>query len=239
MKIVKNIGVLLFTVAFSTFSLAQPPATMLNKNRNDKANGLVQELNKVADTLFLKSDKDILRVNFLSHSTKEKLQVDVGTANISIPLYHFGKGRYTIAVYREDKIIAFDINRIRDILTPDGASDNFEESMLEASLSDNEKVKRGMKKRPEKKEKEVIVDKGPTERDIKKKVLEEKKKELASEEEKPSERDKRLEALANRSKKESTTMVYNLSNKGNDTLVRQSREEYRRNHLRPNGKPYD
>lgn len=243
MKILKNIHIVIFLFAFCMVAAAQPPATKLNKNRNDKANGLNQSLNKIADTLFLTSDKDILRVNFLSHSTSEKLQVDVGSKNVNIPLYHFGKGRYTIAVYRQDKIIAFDINRIRDIIMPEGASDNLEESMLEASLSDKEKVKRGMKKPPAKKE--VIAEKAPEKkvneaREAKKKQIAEKKQKLAEQKKKKlTKRQQLLEALKNKPKKQSTTMTYNLSRKPNDTLVMQSRDEYRRNNLRPNGKPYD
>lgn len=253
MRTLKNGCFLFILMAFSAFTYAQPPATKLNKNRNDKANGLTQRLNKIADTLFLESDKDILRVNFLSHATKEKLQVDVGSPNVNIPLYHFEKGRYTIAVYREDKIIAFDINRIRDILMEDGASTSLEDSMLEASLSDEEKVKRGMKLPPKKKQevaikekpkakpKKKIAEKKPSQREIKRKLLEEKRAALAeAKKNEKTERDKRLEEAKNRKKTGSSKkMTYNLTKKRNDSLIRQSREEYRRNNLRPNGKPYD
>ena len=104
---------LLFAALFAlTFSVtAQEKFTLIHKNKNSSALGLKHDLNKVGDTILMTSDKSILRVSFLSHAQKETVMVDLDNKSAKIPLHHLAKGRYTIAVYREDMIIVFDIVR--------------------------------------------------------------------------------------------------------------------------------
>ena len=91
------------------------------------------------------SDKSILRVSFLSHAQKETVMVDLDNKSAKIPLHHLAKGRYTIAVYREDMIIAFDIVRQKEILAVDNSVTDLEESILRSSLSQEEQEKRFIK----------------------------------------------------------------------------------------------
>ena len=70
--------------------------------------------------------------------------IDIASKQVNIPLYHFAEGRYTIAVYTEDLIIAFDINRLLPIVKEKGSIDDLEESTLRASLTNKELVDRNM-----------------------------------------------------------------------------------------------
>lgn len=138
---------LLFAALFVlTFSVtAQEKFTLIHKNKNSSALGLKHDLNKVGDTILMTSDKSILRVSFLSHAQKETVMVDLDNKSAKIPLHHLAKGRYTIAVYREDMIIAFDIVRQKEILAVDNSVTDLEESILRSSLSQEEQEKRFIK----------------------------------------------------------------------------------------------
>lgn len=129
-----------------TFSVtAQEKFTLIHKNKNSSALGLKHDLNKVGDTILMTSDKSILRVSFLSHAQKETVMVDLDNKRAIIPLHYLAKGRYTIAVYREDMIIAFDIVRQKEILAVDNSVTDLEESILRSSLSQEEQEKRFIK----------------------------------------------------------------------------------------------
>ncbi|MGB6268890.1 MAG: hypothetical protein WBF67_07765, partial [Olleya sp.] len=101
-------NILLITLFFSTFAFAQK-FTTINKNLNSSANGFKHDLNSSGDSIIMKSDKQIYRISFLSHKQKESVEIDLGSLEANIPLYHFEEGRYTVEVYREDMIIDFDI----------------------------------------------------------------------------------------------------------------------------------
>ncbi|WP_290696455.1 hypothetical protein [Lacinutrix sp.] len=154
----KNLTLLILALFLSLSSYSQKKAvTDIQKNVNEQAAGLEQSLNFALDTLTLKSDKNILRVTFLSHDEKDSVIIDVDAPEIKIPLYHFKKGRYTIAVYREDKIIALGVKRVDDIARPENAIADLEESILRSSLSEKEQVARNIK--PLKKKPRVTKEK--------------------------------------------------------------------------------
>ena len=146
MKNLKKLILLTFALFLSLLSFGQQQAlTNIQRNINKDAAGLEQSLNFTLDTLTLKSDKNILRVTFLSHDEKDSVIIDVDAPEIKIPLYHFKKGRYTIAVYREDKIIALGVKRVEDIARPKDAIEDLEESILRSSLSEEEQIARNIK----------------------------------------------------------------------------------------------
>ncbi|WP_452219825.1 hypothetical protein [Lacinutrix salivirga] len=148
MKSQKNLLTTLLFVSICYLTFSQNSLTKLNKNINIDATGLRHELNATADSVYLHSTTQILRVSFLSHEGKSSQQIDIGTTEkVVIPLYHFEKGRYTVAVYTEEKIIAFDFNRLITIVKPDGAEDDLAESILRGSLSEEEQLARNMKPR--------------------------------------------------------------------------------------------
>jgi len=168
-----KIAYLLLTAFFiSLVSYGQQRAvTSIQQNVNDDAHGLEQKLNFTLDTLTLRSTTDILRVTFLDHNAKDSHIIDVGNKEIKIPLYHFKKGRYTIAVYPHHKIIALGANRINDIPVPKDAVADLEESILRASLTDDQLTSRNIKPRKKKptitKEKDTRIAKAKPKRDIK------------------------------------------------------------------------
>jgi len=146
MKSLKNLFLLTFILILSVSAYGQQAAlTNIQKNVNKQAAGLEQLLNFTLDTLTLKSDKNILRVTFLSHDEKDSVIVDIDAPEVKIPLYHFKKGRYTIAVYKEDKMIVLSIKRVEDIARPKNAIADLEESILRSSLSKDEQIARNIK----------------------------------------------------------------------------------------------
>lgn len=155
MKNLKSLYLLLFALMLSSLSYGQQQRalTTIQENVNKSALGLEQRLNYSLDTLTLRSTSDILRVTFLDHTAKDSHIIDVGAKEIKIPLYHFKKGRYTIAVYTQSKIIALGANRLSDIPVPDGAVADLEESILRSSLTDDQLAARNIKPREKKKPK--------------------------------------------------------------------------------------
>ncbi|WP_055435187.1 hypothetical protein [Lacinutrix algicola] len=157
MKNLKTINLLFLALLLSVSIYGQQRAlSNIERNINKEAAGLEQSLNFTLDTLTLKSDKNILRVTFLSHDEKDSVIIDVDAPEIKIPLYHFKQGRYTIAVYREDKIIALGVKRVEDIARPKNAIEDLEESILRSSLSKEEQIARNIK--PLKKKTNVVED---------------------------------------------------------------------------------
>lgn len=138
---------LLFTFFFMLviFVQAQEQPTVLYKNFNVTASGLEHVLNQAADTLFVKSDKTVFRVSFLSHENNNNIRIDINSKEVNVPLHYLSKGRYTIAVYREDIIVAFGLERQLKIEASKGAIEDFEEGIFQASLSKEEYKRRHLK----------------------------------------------------------------------------------------------
>lgn len=139
--------VFLFTFLFGlvTFVTAQEHYTVLHKNYNLFASGIEHNLNQTADTLLLESDKSVLKVSFLSHEQNKTERIDVNSKQVKVPLHYLSEGRYTIAVYREDIIVAFGIERKLKIEVSENVIEDFEEGILQASLSKEERERRHLK----------------------------------------------------------------------------------------------
>lgn len=166
MKNLKITSLLALALFLSLFTHGQERAlSNIERNIHKDAAGLEQSLNFTLDTLTLKSDKNILRVTFLSHDEKDSVIIDVDAPVIKIPLYHFKKGRYTIAVYREDKIIALGVKRVEDIARPENAIADLEESILRSSLSKKEQINRNIKPLKTKDDTRVAAVKSKPKRD--------------------------------------------------------------------------
>ncbi|WP_452599320.1 hypothetical protein [Pontimicrobium sp. MEBiC01747] len=267
----------------STICYSQVSVTLLERNFNNRAKDLIQELSKTKDTLKLKSEINILRVSFFSHTDKKKLIVDLDFKEVNIPLHHLDTGRFTITVHRADKIIVLGINRLKTILKPKNAVANIEESIIEASLSIEKQgsrrtkaLKSGIKKDDKTNEKRntrvVLTPKRKPNKTKKTKGKVKEKSRLAISRKPVVQYDKKREekaingatdnVLVINKEKDATekgsinivkpedlvnssnpnkNVTYNITLlRGNDkTVKKQSREEYRKTHLRPNGKKYD
>ena len=297
MNALKILKIVVFAFLLANNAYTQSPTTKINKNINSTAKGLYQELNTTNDTLNLKCDKEILRVSFLSHNKKKTVEVDIASKQVNVPLYHFEEGRYTVAVYTEELIIAFDINRLLPIVKTDGAIDDLEESTLRASLTNEELVDRNME--PSKNEavaqnnfklqlqnEDEILVKKELKKEQKIEVIainttkqnehlnSEANKTLVDEEannvnlvslrngkinnsKDVSSNDDSIDLALDENVRERTKKMlnvkktdrtkiekenkpaYNLSVITESKSEKQSREEYRKNNLRPNGKKYD
>ncbi|WAC03335.1 hypothetical protein N7U66_07280 [Lacinutrix neustonica] len=156
MKNIKSMCFILFALTISlTGNGQQDSITTIEKNVNDEALSLEQTLNATLDTLFLKSETDIYRVTFLNHDEDGSETIEIGSQEVKIPLYHFKTGRYTIAVYTDDKIIAIGANRLGDIPLPEAGITDLEESILRSSLSEKEQLARNI--RPLEKKKPIAT----------------------------------------------------------------------------------
>lgn len=142
----KMLTLVLFAISLFCFSQSNL-ITKLEPNFSKKAKFLIHELNKAEDTLFLKAERGIEGASVISHDNKKTRYVSVDSKVIKIPMYHFSEGRYTVAVYCTDGIIAIAFKRIKFIVKPEGADDDLQMSVLRASLSKEELIKRNIKPR--------------------------------------------------------------------------------------------
>ncbi|WP_197077364.1 hypothetical protein [Lacinutrix sp. Hel_I_90] len=227
----------------------QTPITIIEKNVHDDAIGLEQYLNPTSDTLFLKSETDILKVTFLNHNEKGSKIIEIGSREVKIPLYHFKTGRYTIAVYTDDKIIAIGANRLSDISLPEADIADLEESILRSSLSEQEQLARNIKPIEKKKQttQGIPIDNKKSKNAIALENMEWTRiqRNAAKNSKMPPEIENQTTASnKNKEVKEGAsntvkTETYNLSEIPKKNRIRQSRKEYRESHLRPNGTKYD
>lgn len=251
MKNIKSICFILFALTISlTGNSQQHPITIIEKNFNEEAISLEQTLNATLDTLFLKSETDISRVTFLNHDEDGSEIIEIGSREVKIPLYHFKTGRYTIAVYTGDKIIAIGANRLSDIPLPEAGITDLEESILRSSLSKNEQLARNIKPLEKKKQ---LAKPSPLINQKSKDVIALEKQEpvlvqrntAKNRTVSPEIQEQTTALKKEKEAQESTSSVtikkeaYNLSKIPQKNRIRQSRKEYRENHLRPNGTKYD
>ncbi|WP_452219824.1 hypothetical protein [Lacinutrix salivirga] len=144
----KTKALALIVFATTLFSFSQSNLiTKLEPNFSEKAKFLKHELNKTEDTLFLRADRGIEGASVISHDNKKTRYLSVDSQVIKIPMYHFSEGRYTVAVYCTEGIIAIAFNRIKFIVKPEGAEDDLQMSVLRASLSKEELLKRNVRPR--------------------------------------------------------------------------------------------
>lgn len=182
------------TLAFMVLALffqivsAQEKNSEIHKNVNLRAKGLSHQLNTTKDSLLLDSDQLIYRVSFLYDGTR-KILYDNNSKKINIPLLQLERGKYTVLVYQESRIVVFGVTKsntdfisIASNLVPRKATYAHNTAMIKNTI------------------------------------------------------DTSFNQLPNRLTK-NVYANYKLSTKS--TGNSQTRAEYRRTHLRPNGKAYD
>lgn len=221
--------------------------TVLDKNTNDNNLGLHQALNRNLDTLILKSDQQILRVRFLSHAQKETISVDVVSKIVRVPLHHFDKGRYTIAVYNGSKIVVLGFNRLLTIDKPEDIELDLEKSILIASLPLEELKSKGLDK--------LIIKANSVRHNgtnnstprvaVASNALQEKSTPALKNDHLEN---KKLEPLKSTTEdintfsaenKSASKIQYSITAKKEVGREMETREEFRQRSVRPNGKKYD
>ena len=203
----------------------------LSKNRNVLAKNLVQDLSVSKDSLVLTNDKLFSKVHFFKSDFEKTFYFKPAVKKGKISLHELPLGSYTVMFYQTDKIIVFRVDRrskFDNTIKPLPA--NTPPGLLAANTP-NLNVDSNQRDLASSSEEPTIFD------DDAKKSRYYRKKLDALDGEQPK------NGIKSRSKSKLLVMeeegmyTYNLSNMHRDHV--QTREEYRRTHLRPNGKPYN
>ncbi|WCO00816.1 hypothetical protein [Psychroserpens ponticola] len=210
------IGLVLFALFFSSNLSAQETYTTIRKNVNPLAFNLNHDLSSTQDSLLLENKFLFKRVRFISDKAEKVFDFKPAVKSAKVPLDELPLGKYTVMFYQADKIIVFQIERI----LPFDPLRGIESEVVALN------------------EPEFLTD------DVNEVTLND--SELLSDEFDgvDLEYDTTNLNIATNGKDleyEAEEMYYkksyNLSDADRDHV--QTRAEYRRNNLRPNGKPYD
>lgn len=208
------IGLVLFALFFSGNLFAQETYTTIRKNVNPLAFNLNHDLSSTQDSLLLDNKFLFKRVRFISDQAEKVFDFKPAVMSAKIPLNELPLGDYTVMFYQADKIIVFQIDRILPFdpmhgLTTDAVALNDSEISSDDHITLNDSESISDE-----------IDGVELEYDI-----------------------ANLNVATNGSDLDFETEVahftksYNISDIGRDNV--QTRAEYRRNNLRPNGKPYN
>ncbi|WP_456440348.1 hypothetical protein [Psychroserpens sp.] len=210
------IGLVLFALFFSGNLSAQETYTTIRKNVNPLAFNLNHDLSTTQDSLLLDNKFLFKRVRFISKQAEKVFDFKPAVKSAKVPLDELPLGKYTVMFYQADKIIVFQIERV----LPFDPMSGIESDAL--ALNDSE----------------ILSD------DIDEVALND--SESLSDEFDGVELEydtANLNVATNGADLdfengiEHFTKAYNISDPGRDNV--QTRADYRRNNLRPNGKPYD
>ncbi len=214
--------VICLIVCFSSQLYAQKEYTTISKNINPEARSLYHDLSPQGDSLYLKSESIFYKVTFLNSLDRKVYNFNPPVLEGKIPLHDIIVGDYTVLVYKKDRIIVFHISRLLEIEKPSemiasrDISISQELPVVKSSLAKiNVKEREASKKDAN----EIKIDENF---------------ELSMEEFKVAVNEDNLNIGTNNLFEK--TKPYDLSS--SDRTNMQSREEYRKNNLRPNGKPY-
>lgn len=212
-------------VIFLLISISQAFAqeetfTTIRKNINLLAVDLDHELSERQDSLLLENKFLFKKVRFINKHTEKVFDFKPAVKQAKIPLNELPLGKYTVMFYQADKIIVFQIDRVlpfdyespydTDVAIADSSDDAIEDA--EALNSEF-----GLDSDVASADMEAI----DLEMDAVNTLA------LAT-----NNADKELDKLEDK-----VTMSYNISEPDRSKVM--SRAEYRRTHLRPNGKPYN
>jgi len=148
-------------LSVSTFAQGKYASIIVNKPAITEVN-LSQKINSDGDMLVLKTNQKIYKISVLFHSKKETLDIEFDHTEAKIPLYLFEKGNITIAVHPEQgNIYPISLTIHKTVPKPQDAVEDFEKSILVASLPEEEQYKRHLKPRPNKKNNTRVASVAP------------------------------------------------------------------------------
>lgn len=232
----------------------------LFKNVNKTAENLKHQLNASGDTLCLESKFDLNRIEIIGDDGLEIYPINNITKTIKVPLNALDIGDYTFAVVqtegRDDtyiytKSIVFKISRLLPIdmnyykgMKPLPSSINLADSNIPILDLEENKIIKDFPRSTELAENTANNHINLDANSIEVSTSAVTPETLASLEEKETLdakhlRTRKIDNILERNNKPSYSKAYNLTDirSGRDNI--QSRADYRRNNLRPNGKPYD
>ncbi|MCB0462970.1 MAG: hypothetical protein KDC81_09745 [Flavobacteriaceae bacterium] len=210
------IGLVLFALFFNSSLSAQETYTTIRKNVNPLAFNLHHELSSTQDSLLLDNKFLFKRVRFISDEAEKVFDFKPAVKRAKIPLDELPLGSYTVMFYQADKIIVFQIDRLLPFDPLNGIESetvalNDSEILADEINFDNSNPE--LHNNNEVDSVELDFDSG----NLNVATI---NTDLNFEEE-----------------MEHFTKAYNLTDSNRDNV--QSRADYRRNNLRPNGKPYN
>jgi hypothetical protein len=210
------IGLVLLVLFYSGSVSAQETYTTIRKNVNPLAFNLSHDLSGTQDSLLLENKFLFKRVRFISDDAEKVFDFKPAVKKAKIPLDELPLGQYTVMFYQADKIIVFQIDR----LLPFGPIQGLNADVV--AINDPE-VLSGDLDIASIDDVEVFTNNSDgvdLEFDAANINVAKNGTDLDYE-----------------SGMEHFTKSYNLSDPNRDNI--QSRADYRRNNLRPNGKPYN
>lgn len=214
--------VVCMTIFLANSIQAQKQYTTISKNINPEAQNLYHDLSKQGDTLYLKAESIFYKVTFLNSLDRKVYTFNPPVLQAKIPLRDIIVGDYTILVYKKDRIIAFHISRLLEIEKPS-------EMIVSKDVSISQDMSIIKPVLPK-----VAVKERPASKTVINEIKMDDKFELGMEDLKVAVNDDNLNV--DKSNLLNEPRSYNLSSMDRTNI--QSREDYRRNNLRPNGKPY-
>ncbi|MGY0393076.1 hypothetical protein ACW5R3_11040 [Bizionia sp. KMM 8389] len=263
MRLLRIVVLMFLLVSFSQFSFGQSNIySTITKNINAKAASLKHDLNASGDTLLLKSIYDLSKIEIINNNKVQVISITENKKEVAIPLNTLEVGDYTISVlfiegkdenYIYSKTVVFKVARLQPILDSllpnsrlaiDTDTDNntvvlddLQDDRSRNTLADFNS-KRSKKETNPLYNNDAILSKvhnKSREADyFSKPTVENEKRLIASE---------ASQKLANLEDTEVIFVPYSLSGSRrfskNKRYIVQTRAEYRKANLRPNGKPYD
>ncbi|WP_323789490.1 hypothetical protein [Psychroserpens sp.] len=106
------IGLVLFALFFNSSLSAQETYTTIRKNVNPLAFNLNHDLSSTQDSLLLENKFIFKRVRFISDQAEKVFDFKPAVKSAKIPLDELPLGKYTVMFYQADKIIVFQIDRL-------------------------------------------------------------------------------------------------------------------------------
>lgn len=203
-------------------AFAQKQYTTISKNINPEAQGLYHDLSPQGDSLYLGAQSIFYKVTMLNSVDKKVFTFNPPVLKASIPLHDIVVGDYTVMVYKKDRIIVFHISRLLEI-TPSNIPNN-EPLPLIATI---DSIEIPSHKKSSKRERRVV---NLQSNDIQ---LDD-SFDLGMKEIKYAISD--YQPIGMDDSKVSSPKPYNLSSMNRKNV--QSRDDFRRNNVRPNGNPY-
>jgi hypothetical protein len=224
-------------MSYSTFGQNSVYSTIA-KNVNPDGLSLHHDLNPAGDTLHLKSEYNLYKVEFMGNKDSKVFMIEGAKNEAFIPLASVPVGEYTIAgfqiersddIHQYQKTIIFRVSRLLPIPKPIEEDDFIAEinpDIIEDIPVMEEETKLVSVETPEpSKNKKEKTQPKPRSRENK----------LVR-----KSRERKSRTVETKEPKLDTTeyKTYNLSTLRGGRYVVQSRAEYRSQNLRPNGKPY-
>lgn len=211
------IGLVFFALFFGSNVSAQETYTTIRKNVNPLAYNLNHDLSSTQDSLLLENKFLFKRVRFISDQAEKVFDFKPAVKKAKIPLDELPLGNYTVMFYQADKIIVFQIDRI----LPFDITHGLESDAI--ALNDDEVLSEDINALNSADFNRVEID------EVKGLKME---YDTVSFDVAANDPDLDLENDMDHYMK-----GYNISDIGRDNV--QTRADYRRNNLRPNGKPYN